>query len=67
MTYNFDPEAWYERERRLLAHRQEDGLLGDEELAAALVELDRRYGEMLDRLDGTYQLPSSQTRGNADR
>lgn len=57
MTYNFDADGWYERERRALEHRHHTGLLGDAELVVALVDLERRYGEMLDRLDGTYQLP----------
>lgn len=57
MTYNFDPEAWYERERRALLHRHERGEFDGGRLAAALTELDRRYDEMLDRLDGSYQLP----------
>ena len=57
MTYNFDPEAWYERQRRLLEHRRRNGELDDDQLAAALADLDRRYEEMVDRLQGSYQLP----------
>ena len=57
MTYNFDPERWYERERALLEHRHRTGALSDAELATAIEDLDRRYDEMLDRLDGSYQLP----------
>lgn len=57
VTYNFDPDEWYERERRALLHRHDTGALDGPGLEAALAELDRRYDEMLDRLDGSYQLP----------
>ncbi len=57
MTYNFDPEAWYENERAHLQQQHRSGDLTDEALASALVELEQRYEAMLDRLDGTYELP----------
>ena len=56
MTYNFDPDRWYERERLKLEVRHTVGELDDAELEAALAALDRRLEEMLDRLDGTYQI-----------
>ena len=57
MTYNFDPEQWYENQRAVLDARRGRGELSDAELAAAVEELDRRYDEMVARLDGTFQLP----------
>lgn len=57
MTYNFDPDRWYERERLRLELEHQSDRLSDVELEAALVALDERYEEMLDRLDGTYQIP----------
>lgn len=57
MTYNFDAERWRENQRALLAARRERGELSDAELAAAIEELDRKYDEMVARLDGTFQLP----------
>lgn len=57
MTYNFDPDRWYEREREMLETRQRAGEIGAQEYKKALSELERRYDEMLDRLDGTYQVP----------
>ena len=57
MTYNFDPDRWYEREREMLDARHRTGEIGEQEYKKALSELDRRYDEMLDRLDGTYQFP----------
>jgi hypothetical protein len=57
MTYNFDADRWYEREREMLDTRRRAGEIGEQEYKKALSELDRRYDEMLDRLDGTYQVP----------
>jgi hypothetical protein len=57
MTYNFDPDRWYENERSLLTARHRAGKLDVYELESAMEELDRRYDEMIKRLDGTYQLP----------
>jgi hypothetical protein len=57
MTYNFDAERWHEDQKALLAARRERGELSDAELAAAVEELDRRYDEMVARLDGTFRLP----------
>jgi hypothetical protein len=57
MTYNFDPDRWYEREREMLDARHRVGEISEQEYKNILSELDRRYDEMLDRLDGTYQVP----------
>ena len=57
MTYNFDPDAWYERERTALDRRLQSGDIGAEEHREALAELERRYQEMVERLDGTYRIP----------
>lgn len=57
MTYNFDPDLWYDNQRALLEARSERGELSTTELEAALADLERRYEEMLDRLDGTYHIP----------
>ena len=58
MTYNFDPDRWYENQRALLAARRERGELDERAFAEALDELDRRFEEMLSRLDGSFQLPT---------
>jgi hypothetical protein len=57
MTYNFDPDKWYEMEYRALERRRADGLMSESAFQEALSELQRRYEQMLDRLDGTYRLP----------
>jgi len=64
MTYNFDPEAWLDRERAAVEHRQRLEQLDDDEAAAAIADLERRYEEMVDRLDGTYVLPAVGGSGN---
>ena len=62
MTYNFDPDTWLETHRAALLARHDRGELDDAGLEAALAELDRRYEDMLARLDGTYQIPASSDR-----
>ena len=56
MTYNFDADAWLERERTLLEAKRQRGELSDDALAAALEELDRRYDELVARLDKPFEL-----------
>ena len=57
MTYTFDPARWYELRRAILEKRLADGELDRGAFDAEAAELDRRYEEMLSRLDGTYQIP----------
>jgi hypothetical protein len=57
MTYNFDPDRWYDIERTELENRYKKGEMDDGEYENAIQDLERRYHEMLQRLDGTYQLP----------
>ncbi len=54
MTYNFDPDRWYEDERARLEMRRRAGEIGEDEATRAVEELDRRYEAMLKRLDGTF-------------
>lgn len=58
MTYNFDPDRWYDNERQVIDERFRSGRIDAREYKGAIDDLDCRYDEMLDRLDGTYQLPS---------
>lgn len=59
MTYNFDPEQWLERQRVLIAERHRRGELDDAEQISALRQAERRYDEMVARLDGTFQIPAA--------
>jgi len=61
MTYNFDPEGWLERNRAALEARRHRGEIDDDAYRAELAELDRRYDEMVARLDGTFQIPTSRS------
>ena len=61
MTYNFDPERWYENEYSALEVLYKKGEISDIELEKARLDLLNRYEEMLSRLDGTYQLPKNKT------
>ena len=60
MTYNFDPDRWLESHRAALLARRDRGEIDDAALEAGLVELDRRYEEIVARLDGTYEIPAAQ-------
>ncbi|UCH20687.1 MAG: hypothetical protein JSU83_19470 [Deltaproteobacteria bacterium] len=57
MTYNFDPDRWYENERTVIERRFKMGEISVSAYEDAIADLERRYNEMLDRLNGTYQLP----------
>ncbi len=60
MTYNFDPDRWYDDQRTLLEARRESGEIDQQTFDQKIEELDRRYEQMLDRLDGTYQMPGKE-------
>ena len=57
MTYNFDPDRWYENELDFLEFRHQSGKITEPEFIQSLEELDRQHSDMWNRLDGTYRLP----------
>ena len=59
MTYNFDPERWYENQHALLEARRRSGELDVEGFEKAVAALEEKHGEMLRHLDGTYQIPQT--------
>ena len=59
VTYNFDPDRWFDDERGILDARLKAGEVSAQEYQDALAALEKRYDEMLKRLDGTYQIPGS--------
>ena len=59
MTYNFDPDRWYENERNFLDHQFALGQISKKKLDDSLDALWKRYEDMLDRLDGTYRIRDS--------
>ena len=56
MTYNFDPDRWYENEQRALAAAVRAGSMSTQAYEKALDVLEKRYDAMVARLDGTYQI-----------
>lgn len=61
MTYNFDPDRWFESHRAALEARLERGEIDEEAFETEETDLQRRYEEMLERLDGTYEIPEKRT------
>jgi len=56
VTYNFDPDRWYKNEFEFIKTEYKSGKITKQEFKSALKELGKRYEEMCDRLDGTYQI-----------
>jgi hypothetical protein len=57
MTYNFDPDRWYDNELAALEAAHRTGQLSDLEFERRKDRLVVRYDDMVDRLDGTYRIP----------
>ena len=56
MTYNFDPERWYDNEWAFLDQQYQSGEMSAKAYHAALKTLENKLGEMWTRLDGSYQV-----------
>jgi len=59
VTYNFDPDRWYENERCAIETQYGSSKRTAEQYKDAIDDLQGRYDEMLERLNGTYQIPDS--------
>ncbi len=57
MTYNFDPDKWYENEVAFLEGRFKLEKISKETFEKELEELNGRYDKMWKQLDGSYQIP----------
>jgi hypothetical protein len=57
MSYNFDADRWYDRERLRLDLQRERGEIDEAAYERLVADLDRRYDEMVGRLDRTFELP----------
>jgi hypothetical protein len=51
MTYNFDPERWFEIQKDALEKKRDAGEIDDEDYQALLKELVDKYEDMLQRVD----------------
>ena len=58
MTYNFDPDKWYDTEQSVLQSKLKTGEITQAEYDDEVAALDKKLENMWDRLDGTYQLNS---------
>jgi hypothetical protein len=56
MTYNFDPDRWFDNEKAYLELRRRNGQLTEAAFREALAVLQQRYDEMWKRLDGGYRV-----------
>ena len=64
MTYNFDPDRWFEIQRLALDAKRDRGELTEEGYQAVLDDLELRYEQMTSRLDTPFDLsgtPRNQT------
>ncbi len=65
MTYNFDPDRWYDNQRALLEHRRVKGDIDERQFEEELERLGERYDEMLRRLDAPFDLPPARRDGDS--
>ncbi len=56
MTYNFDPDRWYDNELAALESAYKAGRLDAVDVERSKDRLMARYDEMVARLDGTYRI-----------
>jgi len=54
MTYNFDPDRWYENEYAALERALQNGGISSSTFERAVKKLQVRLNDMWKRLDGTY-------------
>jgi len=64
MTYNFDPDKWYENELLILKLKYKSGQITEQELKKSLEKLNKRHEDMWNRLDGTYQIQNINSKSN---
>ena len=57
MTYNFDPDRWYDDEYSLLEQALKQGRLTQKAFDDQVAALSDKYDDMVARLDGTYEIP----------
>jgi len=56
MTYNFDPDKWYDNELYLIQSRFKNSEIAQNEYDDAVKILNKKLKEMWKRLDGSYQI-----------
>jgi hypothetical protein len=58
MTYNFDPDQWYDNELAVIRASYETGKITRQEYEKAEKALNKRLDDMWERIDGSYHLPN---------
>jgi len=58
MTYNFDPDKWYDNELFLIQSKLKNNEITQNEYGESVKILDKKLEEMWKRLDGSYQIDS---------
>ncbi len=56
MTYNFDPDKWYDNEILVLRRQLSLKTITMDQFNTDMVTLEKRYEEMWDRLNESYQV-----------
>ena len=56
MTYNFDPDRWYQNEAAALDADRDTGRISAAQHAAAMERLQEKLEAMWQRLDGSYRV-----------
>jgi len=56
MTYNFDPDKWFDNELLMIQSKLKNGELSETEYDKEVELLDKKYQDMWKRLDGSYQI-----------
>ncbi|UCF95138.1 MAG: hypothetical protein JSW39_13635 [Desulfobacterales bacterium] len=56
MTYNFDPDRWYDNELAAIRAAHLAGEMTATEYEEAVQALDRRHEDLWKRLDGSYRI-----------
>lgn len=56
MTYNFDPDKWFDNELLTIQLKLKNGELSETEYDKEVELLDKKYQDMWKRLDGSYQI-----------
>ncbi len=62
MTYNFDPDIWYDNEISILKDQLDSKIITRNQFNLDMDILDQRHEEMWNRLNNSYQvLPDQQS------
>ncbi|MBT3178729.1 MAG: hypothetical protein HOG03_06265 [Desulfobacula sp.] len=65
MTYNFDPDKWYDNEFFIIQTKLKTGEITPIEFDKESEILDKKHEELWKRLDGTYQIsPDNEKKRN---